>query len=89
MPAKDYELAVTGLTNTVWICKPSRRGKGTMTDDRVAVPKDRFIGVLLEWSLGEIEDKGTNVLTLTTDGKMIAQIKFNKKHPLIKDRFEE
>jgi len=58
-----------------------------MTEDRIAVPKDKFIGVLLEWALGEIEDKDTNVLNLTNNGKVIAKIEFNKNHPLIKDRF--
>lgn len=87
MAAKDYELAVTGLTNTVWICKPSKRDKGVMTDDRKAVDKNQFIGVLLEWALGEIDGKKTNILNFTNNGVKIAEIKFNKKHPLIKDKF--
>jgi len=77
MAAKDYELAVTGLTNTVWICKPSKRDKGVMTDDRAKVDKSHFIGVLLEWALGEIpKDKDT--LSITSGGNVVAEIKLFK-----------
>lgn len=73
MAAKDYELAVTGLTNTVWICKPSKK-KGLMTDDRVKVDKSHFLGIVLEWVNGEIdEDKET--LSITVDGEVVAEIK--------------
>lgn len=74
MAAKDYELAVTGLTNTVWICKPSKRQKGLMTDDRVKVDESHFIGIVLEWANGKI-DKKKDTLSITVDGEVVAEIK--------------
>jgi len=74
MPAKDYELAVTGLTNSVWICKPSKKNKGVMTDDRAKVDKSHFIGIVLEWVVGQLEEK-KDTLQLTTDGEVVAEIK--------------
>jgi len=77
MAAKDYELAVTGLTNTVWICKPSKKQKGLMTDDRAKVPENHFIGIVLEWANGKIkEDEET--LNITVDGVVVAEIKLHK-----------
>lgn len=74
MAAKDYELAITGLTNTVWICKPSKRQKGLMTDDRAKVDKSHFIGVMLEWIAGELEeDKDT--LSITVGNDTVAELK--------------
>jgi len=35
--------------------KPSKK-KGLMTDDRVKVEKSHFLGVVLEWVNGELED---------------------------------
>lgn len=84
MAAKDYELAVTGLTNTVWICKPSKRQKGLMTEDRVKVDKSHFIGILLEWVNGEI-DKKQDTLSITVDGEVVAEIKIFRDK-LFKDK---
>lgn len=78
MSAKDYELAVTGLTNTIWICKPSKRNKSVMTDDRTKVDKSHFIGVMLEWINGELED-GSDTLNITVDGKVVAELKLHKE----------
>jgi len=78
MAAKDYELAVTGLTKTIWICKPSKRNKGVMTDDRAKVDKSHFIGVLLEWINGELEE-GSDTLNITNDGVVVAELKLNKE----------
>lgn len=77
MPAKDYELAVTGLTNTVWICKPSKKNKNLMTDDRAKVDKSHFIGIVLEWVNGELAD-GKETLQLTVEGEVVAEIKLFK-----------
>jgi len=57
MAAKDYKLAVTGLTNTVWICKPSKKHAGLMTDDRAKVDENDFIGIIIEWALGQCQKK--------------------------------
>ncbi len=77
MAAKDYELAVTGLTNTVWICKPSKKTKGLMTDDRAKVDKSHFIGIMLEWVNGELKGK-KDTLDITVDGEVVAEIKLFK-----------
>lgn len=74
MAAKDYTLAVTGLTNTVWICKPSKRDKNCMTDDRIKVDESHFIGIILEWLNNKIEDN-TDTLSITTDGDVVAEFK--------------
>jgi hypothetical protein len=74
MAAKDYQLAVTALTNTIWICKPSKQHKGVMTDDRVKVDKSHFIGIVLEWVLGELEDDKES-LEITVDDKVVAEFK--------------
>jgi len=77
MPAKDYILAVTPLTNTVWICKPSKRDQNAMTDDRIAVDKSVFIGCVLEWALNQLEDDEDTVY-ITVDEKRVAEIKVNR-----------
>jgi hypothetical protein len=77
MAAKDYELAVTGLTNSIWICKPSKKQKGLMTDDRVKVDESHFIGIMLEWVNGKIK-KTENTLSITVDGEVVAEIKLFK-----------
>lgn len=74
MAAKDYTLAVTGLTNSVWICKPSKKSPGVMTDDRVKVDKSHFIGIILEWANGEIEEP-EDTLSITVEGEVVAEIK--------------
>ena len=77
MPAKDYILAVTILTNTVWICKPSKRDKGTITGDRAKVDESHFIRIILEWLNGKIEeDKDT--LMITAGGKVVAELKIDR-----------
>lgn len=78
MAAKDYIIAVTPLTNTVWICKTSKRDKNVMTDDRVKVDKSHFIGVVLEWALNQIEE-GSDTLNITVDGEVVAEIKLHKE----------
>lgn len=77
MPARDYIIAVTGLTNQVWICKPSKKTPGTMTSDRVKVDREHFIDVLLQWLRGEI-DENSNTLIIEEDGKKIAELKINR-----------
>lgn len=77
MPAKNYELAVTALTNTIWICKPSKKSKGVMTDDRVKVDKSHFIGIMLEWINGELKDD-KDTLNITVDGEVVAELKLFK-----------
>lgn len=78
MPAKDYILAVTPLTNTVWICKPSKRDKGAMTDDRAKVDENHFIGVVLEWIHNKLEDNATTV-EIKQGGKVVAQLKIDRE----------
>lgn len=89
MAAKDYKLAVTPITNTVWIFKPSKKNPNLMTDDRVAIDKSVFIGTMLEFLLGECdkEESKDGTISFSNNGVRIVSIKFNKKHPLIKDRF--
>lgn len=79
MAAKDYKLMVTGLTNTVWIGKTSKKDPNLMLDDRRALTKSEIIGVILEWALGEtedieIEDDGKKILSLTSGGRLMAEI---------------
>lgn len=78
MAAKDYELAITGLTNTVWICKPSKKQKGLMTDDRAKVDKSHFIGIMMEWILGELEE-GKDVLSITVGDEVVAELKIHRE----------
>ncbi len=78
MPAKDYNLAVTPLTNTVWICKQSKKDPHIMTNDRVAVDKSHFIGIVLEWALNQMEDN-ENTVSITIDGKEAATIKLDRE----------
>ena len=78
MPAKDYILAVTGLTNTVWICKPSKRDKRCMTSDRVKVDESHFINIVLEWAHNKIA-ANVDTLQITQEGKVVAEIKIDRK----------
>lgn len=78
MAAKDYKLAVSPLTNTVWICKESKRNKNEMTDDRIAVDKSVFIGVVLEWINNQIDSK-KDTLSITSGGKVVAEFKIDRK----------
>jgi hypothetical protein len=89
MAAKDYKLAVTALTNTVWICKQSKKNPNLMTEDRVAINKSEFIGIMLEFLLGECAKNKSKdgAVQFATDGVEIVEIKFNTEHPLIKDKF--
>ena len=77
MAAKDYILAVTPLTNTVWICKPSKRDQNTMTDDRAKVDESHFIGIVLEWIHNKLEDDATT-FNITVDGKNVAELKIDR-----------
>lgn len=78
MPAKDYSLTVSPLTNTVWICKQSKRNPNIMTDDRVAIDKSKFISVLLEWAHNQIgEDSDT--LNITTSSGIVATITIDRE----------
>ena len=90
MAAKDYKLAVTALTNTVWICKQSKKNPNAMTDDRVAINKSDFIGVMLEFLLGKCEKQESEdgVIAFATDGVKIVEIRFNTEHHLIKDKIK-
>ena len=78
MSAKDYTLAVTGLTNSIWICKTSKRNTGTMTDDRVKIDESHFIGCIMEWLNGKIDEK-EDTLSITSGGKVVADFKINRK----------
>ena len=78
MAAKDYTLAVTPLTNTVWICKTSKRNKNLMTDDRVAVDKSHFIGIVLEWIHNSLADN-RDTLEIKVDGVLVAELKIDRK----------
>jgi hypothetical protein len=78
MPAKDYIIAVTPLTNTVWICKPSKRDQKCMTYDRVAVDPSKFIGVVLEWAHNQIKEN-SDTMQISSDGQVVAEIKINRK----------
>jgi len=77
MAAKDYILAVTPLTNTVWICKTSKRDKNAMTDDRVKVDESHFIGIILEWIHNKLEEN-SDTLKITNDGKVVAELKIDR-----------
>lgn len=77
MAAKDYSLAVTGLTNTVWICKHSKKDPRLMTDDRVKVEESTFIGIIMEWLNGKIKDN-EKTLSITTDGKVVAEFTIDR-----------
>lgn len=74
MAAKDYQLAVSELTGTVYITKVSKKDSNVMTDDRIEVTKNAFIPAILHWTKSQIKD-GQNILTLTAGGKPIAEIK--------------
>jgi hypothetical protein len=89
MAAKNYKLAVTPLTNTVWICKASKRHPNAMTEDRLAISKSEFIGVMLEFLLGECaaNKRKDGSISFSNDDIKIVEIKFNTKHPLIKNIF--
>ena len=78
MPAKDYSLAVTPLTNTVWICKQSKRNPNTMTDDRVAIDKSKFISILLEWAHNQI-DEDSDTLNITNSSGVVATITIDRE----------
>lgn len=87
MAAKDYKLCVTGITNTVMISKPSKSNPHVMTTDRVAIDKSEFIGIVLEWTLGELDsndtkvnEDGMRVLSLTSGGRVIAEIHVNEEN---------
>lgn len=89
MAAKDYKLAVTGLTNSVWICKQSKKNPNLMTDDRVKIDESDFIGILMEWAVNKAEKDKCRSIEIKTDGKVIAEISINIEHPLLKSRFDE
>lgn len=87
MAAKDYKLVVTGLTNTVMISKISKANPNLMTSDRAIVDKSEFIGIVLEWAYGEIEkedlpieDDGMRTLSITSGGRVIAEIRINEEN---------
>ncbi len=73
MPAKDYKLAVSPLTGTIYIAKVSKLRANEMTDDRVVVDKSNFIACLLEWTQHQLS--GSNTLSITHNGKVIAEVK--------------
>lgn len=77
MAAKDYSLTVTGLTNTIWICKQSKKNPHLMTDDRAKVEESTFIGIVLEWLNGKIKDN-EKTLSITTDGKVVAEFTIDR-----------
>lgn len=77
MAAKDYILAVTPLTNTVWICKTSKRDKNCMTDDRAKIDENMFIGCILQWADNKIED-GADHMNISVGGKVVATIKIDR-----------
>jgi hypothetical protein len=78
MAAKDYTLAVTGLTNSIWICKISKKNTGMMTDDRAKIDESHFIGCIMEWLNGKISEK-EDTLSITSGGKVVAEFKINRK----------
>lgn len=78
MSAKDYMIAVTGLTNSVWICRTSKKQPGLMTDDRVKVDESHFIGIVLEWANGKIK-RGAGAMEIKVDGKVVAEIKIDRE----------
>ena len=76
MAAKDYIIAVTPLTNTVWITKISKRDKHIMTDDRVKVDESYFIGIVLEWIYNKL-DPGAEAIEIKVDGKVVATLQID------------
>lgn len=77
MSAKDYSLAVTGLTNTIWICKQSKKNPHLMTDDRAKIEESTFIGIVLEWLNGKIK-QNQKTLQITNDGKVVAEFTIDR-----------
>lgn len=77
MAAKDYKLAVTALTNTVWICKESKRDPRIMTDDRVKIEESTFIGIILEWLDAKIAPH-KKTLQVTNDNKVVAEFTIDR-----------
>jgi len=82
MPARDYKLAVSPLTGTVYITKVSKKDPDVMTDDRIAVEKSTFIHCLLGWVESQLIDD-QNTVSIIGNGKVIAEIilKKDKKDP--------
>ena len=78
MSAKDYTLAVTPLTNTVWITKTSKKNPNLMTNDRAKVDESVFIGAILQWIDNKL-DEGEDTLSITEGGKVVAELKINRK----------
>lgn len=77
MAAKDYSLAVTGLTNTVWICKQSKANPHLMTDDRAKVDESTFIGIVVEWLNGKIKPN-EKTLSITVNEKVVAEFTIDR-----------
>ena len=76
MSAKNYSLTCSALSN-VYISKKSK-SKHTISQDRVEVEKSDFIGVLLGWTKGQLEE-GENILSITNSkGTVVAEIKLNE-----------
>lgn len=48
-----------------------------MTDDRAKVDESDFIGIMLEWANGKIEDD-SDTLQITQDSKVVATIKIDR-----------
>lgn len=78
MPAKDYILAVTPITNAVWICKPSKKDKNTMTYDRAEIDQGAFLTCVLQWAINRLDD-GKDTVYIKLDDKFVGEIKIDRK----------
>jgi hypothetical protein len=73
---KELTLAVTTLTNTVWICKPTKT-PNVMSSSRTKVDENVFIGCMLQW----IENKckgGQDTVEIESNGKTVAWLKIDR-----------
>ena len=73
---KELTLAVTPLTNTVWICKPTKN-PNVMSSSRTKVDENVFIGCMLQWIENKCKD-GQDEVEINCGGKTVAWLKIDR-----------
>ena len=73
MSAKNYEIAVAGLSGKVYIAKKMKQ-RGIMGSDRVVVSDNEFINAIIEFTKHRIED-GAGTMQIMEGDKIIAEIR--------------
>lgn len=74
MPAKDYQIAVSPLTGTVFITKVSKTNKNLMLSDRVEFPKGHFYQIIEQFAKTNIAEGYSTLEVKDIKGNLVFEL---------------